>query len=94
MAIKDIWAQIQKDKQLMEYFPKSSALDNRPPNRSFFWGVMFTLRKDYCEELIAEAQAKRAEHGVKFPKAHTILNVGITKQWANLLLEKPFVSLK
>ena len=92
LALADIWKQVQADKVLMEYFPKASLLDIRLPSRPFFWGVMFALRPDYCEDLIAEAQDKRAAAGVVKPASQTILNIGITSKWADLLLEKPFTS--
>ena len=94
LGLATIWAQVQLDKELMEYFPKTSLLDMRPPSRQFFWGIMFALRGDFCEELIAEAQDKRAAAGVVRPQSHTILNIGITAKWADLLLEKPFTSRK
>ena len=85
---------VQPDAELLEYFPRYSALDTRLPPRDYFWGVMFALRPEFCEELIAEAQQKRAEAGVRKTQASTLLNVGITKEWAQALLARPFTSSK
>jgi len=94
LSLKEIWPKVSQDKELLLYFPRESKLDMRPPDRTFFWGVMQTIRADFCEVLIGEAKAKRNQAISTVPKSNTILNIGITNEWANLLLEKPFVSSK
>jgi len=64
------------------------------PPRSFFWSVLFTLRGDFCDDLITEAAEERGRiRPAKDPK-NTILNIGIAKEWADVLLESPFISSK
>ena len=43
---------------------------------------------------MAEAQNKRAESKMQMPRAQTLLNIGIDKEWAQMLLKQPFVSSK
>ena len=88
-----VWPLVQQDHQLLAYFPKRSLLDAKRPNRNYFWAVMQTLRSDFCDALISEAQEKRAAGLVRrVPQANSILNVGITKDWCRKLLEHPYVS--
>ena len=78
----------------MAYFPRPMAPNQKPPDRTYMWRILFTLRGDYCEDLIFEASKKRAEKmPTKDPK-NTILNIGISKEWADVLLEQAFVSSK
>ena len=85
-AVKDIYSRVQADQEFMKYMPKGSALDCKAPERRFFWGVLSTLRPDYVDALIAEARDLRARsHKVQVP-IQTLLNVGITGEWARRLL--------
>ena len=82
------------DKEIRSYFPERGLLDRKLPPRDFFWKVMQTLRPDYCEQLIKEAQHTRSAMRRRVPQANTILNVGVTKEMASLLLQEPFSSRK
>ena len=86
LSLKEIWERVKGDEQLMQYFPQRSPLDTKLPNRDFFWGVMFSVRLNYSEELVAEARRKRSQRHVIKPMANTLLNVGITRQWCDVLL--------
>ena len=78
----------------MAYFPKDASPGNKLPPRAFFWHVLFTLRGDWCEDLILEASQKRADAVPRRDPKNSILNIGIAKEWADVLLEQPFVSSK
>ena len=93
LNMADIWSQLARDDEVMSYFPSNFSINCLPP-REYFWGVLQALRPTYCEQLIDEASQKRAEFRCKEPNTQTLLNVGITKQWAELLLERPFTSRK
>ena len=59
LGISTIWPQVQNDKELMTYFPKDYLLSKKQPPREFFWGIMQSVRPNYCETLIKEAQHRR-----------------------------------
>ena len=58
------------------------------------WKILFTLRGDWCEDLIMQAHQLRAEKTPRRDPKNTILNIGISREWADVLLEQPFVSRK
>ncbi len=94
LALADIWPQIQEDRELLLYFPERATINAKLPNRDFFWGILQTLRQNYCEDLIAEAQDRRSAVKSRVPNANTILNIGVTKEMAQLLLRDTFNSRK
>ncbi len=56
--------------------------------------MLQTLRPDFCEDLIAEATDRRCEQQKQVSNAQNILNIGVTSEWAKVLLSEPFVSSK
>ena len=94
LATAEIWAKLQNDALVMSYFPREHKPGQKLPDRNFLWRVLFTLRGDWCEDLILEAHRLRAEKAPSRDPKNTILNVGITREWADVLLEQPFVSRK
>ena len=65
LALSDLWPRIQNDSAVMAYFPRFHGPQVKAPNRQFFWGILFTLRGDFCESLIDEAAEKRAAQAMK-----------------------------
>ena len=48
-----------KDEELVVYLPTKKQLSNKLPERSFFFGVLGTMREGYLREIIEEAHKKR-----------------------------------
>ena len=48
-----------KDEELEVYLPTKKQLSNKLPERSFFFGVLGTIKEDYLREIIEEAHKKR-----------------------------------
>ena len=84
LALNELWPQFKADAMLMEYLPNSASKKNPP--REFVWGVLQSLQHDYCEKLIGEAFDKRQRARVKPNNAKTLVNVGVTQEWARVLL--------
>jgi len=61
LCTADIWAKMQNDAQVMCYFPREHRPGQKLPDRTFMWKVLFTLRGDWCEDLILQAHRLRAE---------------------------------
>ena len=79
LGLKAVWTRVSGDRILMSYFPPMESKSSKLPPRDFFWGVLQSLRPEYCETLIAEAAAKRSELQDTFVAGNSILNIGITK---------------
>ena len=60
----------------------------------FFWQVLYMFRGDFAEDLVVEATEKRAAELPKKDLTSSILNIGVAKEWGDILLEQPFNSSK
>ena len=60
ISVKAIWPEIESDKEIMQYFPERIPESTKLPSREFMWGVLYTLRPNYCEALIKEAMTIRS----------------------------------
>jgi hypothetical protein len=67
-----------KDAVLSKYLPTKEQLSNKLPERDFFFGVLCTLRKQYMQDIIADASRKRFKIEDDDPKKSGIL---ITEAW-------------
>ena len=93
LSLADLWPRVVNDSKVMQFFPDWEP-GQKLPSRSFFWSVLFTLRGDWAEELVLEAAEKRQGFKPFKESKNSILNIGIAKEWADILLEQPFVSSK
>ena len=47
------------DPVLAKYLPSKEQLSKKLPEKDFFFGVLCTLRKQYMQDIIADANTKR-----------------------------------
>ena len=80
-----------KDAVLSKYLPTKEQLSNKLPERDFFFGVLCTLRKQYMQDIIADASRKRFKIEDDDPKKSGIL---ITESWLQELTKHPYHSIK
>ena len=59
LGVKPVWELVRQVPELTIYFPTFK--DKELPDRSFLWGVLGTLKRDACEQLLAEARAHRGK---------------------------------
>jgi len=61
------------------------------PERDFFFGVLCTLRRNYMQDIISEAQSKRFKVSDDDPEKQGIL---ISETWMEELMKHPYHSSK
>ena len=93
LSLADIWPKVVNDSEVTCYFPDWEQGKKLPP-RPFFWGIIHALRGDWAEDLVLEAAEKRQACKPFRDAKNSILNIGIAKEWATILLEQPFISRK
>ena len=88
LAVKEIFPRCRNDDLVTCYFPDEFLKPGgKLPPRDWFWKILWTLRGDFCDDLMVEASEKRAKLAPKRDPKSTILNIGISKEWADILLE-------
>ena len=57
-AVKNVWPLVKDNKQVCEYLPSDEMNEGRYPDKTFFWGVLFTVlplwSTDYYERVVAK----------------------------------------
>ena len=61
LGLPAVWPKVAGDEVLMSYFPKEVAEDGHFPDRDHFWGVLQTIRSEFAQTLVQEAQHLRAQ---------------------------------
>ena len=59
LAVKMIFTEMREDSELMSYFDIEQATKGRFPERPFFWGIMFTVRKALTKALLQDSIDRR-----------------------------------
>ena len=59
ISVKNLYEDALKDSDLAKYLPTKVQLSGKLPERSFFFGVLCTLRKQYMADIIKDAHEKR-----------------------------------
>ena len=91
ISVKNLYEDAMKDAELRKYLPSKEQLSNKLPEREFFFGVLCTLRKQYMQDIIAEAQKKRFKISDEDPKKQ---GIAITEGWFQELMKHPYHSSK
>ena len=71
---------------LMKYFPEFG--ENELQDRSFMWGVLFTLRRDEWVKLVDEARKRRCQE----EKENKDKLIEIDQDYLNNLMAAPILS--
>ena len=91
ISVKNLYEDAIKDEILAKYLPTKEQLSGRLPERSFFFGLMCTLRHQYMKDIIADAQKARYTVPEDDPKKQGIL---ISDAWMAELSKHPYHSSK
>ena len=91
ISVKNLYEDAMKDAELSKYLPTKEQLSNKLPEREFFFGVLCTLRKQYMQDIISEAQKKRFKVSDEDPKKS---GIAITEGWFQELMKHPYHSSK
>ena len=59
LSVKNLYEDAMKDPVLTKYLPTKEKLSNKLPEREFFFGVLYTLRKQYMTDIIHDASSNR-----------------------------------
>jgi hypothetical protein len=55
ISVKNLYDDAMKDPELSLYLPTKEQLSGKLPERSFFFGIMCTLKNQYMLDIITEA---------------------------------------
>lgn len=90
LGIKNVWAEVQSDRELLKYFPdyKQGAL----PPRDFFWNVFARVSPQHYEKLISHAIKLRGLDVTTDESNRHELK--IQKEWLDRLIEAKVVKRK
>ena len=91
ISVKNLYADAMGDDVLRKYLPSSEQLSNKLPERKFFFGVLSTLRKQYMDDIIKEAHAKRYKLQDNDSKQE---GIAISEAWMSELMKHPYYSSK
>ena len=80
-----------QDPVLSKYLPDKKQLSGKLPERDFFFGVLGTLKRQYLEDIIKDANEKRFKPSDEPEKKEGIL---ITDDWLKALTAHPYHSSK
>ena len=59
ISVKNLYEDALKDSALVKYLPTKEQLSGKLPERGFFFGVLYTRRKQYMADIIKDAHEKR-----------------------------------
>ena len=57
--MKNLYDDAMADPVLAKYLPSKEQLQKKVPERDFFFGVLCTLKMQYMQDIIADANSKR-----------------------------------
>lgn len=91
ISVKNLYEDALKDPVLSKYLPTKEQLSNKLPEREFFFGVLCTMRKQYMQDILEEANKKRFRISDDDPKKQ---GIAITEGWLQELMKHPYHSSK
>ncbi len=59
ISVKNLYPDALNDSLLSSYLPSKEQLSNKLPERSFFFGIICTLRRQYMIDIIKQAHNNR-----------------------------------
>jgi len=89
ISVKNLYEDAMKDPVVSLYLPSKDQLSGKLPERSFFFGVLCTLKLKYMTDIISEAQKSRYTVPEGERKSEGIL---ITSKWMEELTKYPYFS--
>ena len=61
LSVKQIWPLVQKDAELMKYFPDQHPdMPAKLPDRTYMFNILQTKRPTYVQKLLSNAQSQRS----------------------------------
>lgn len=91
ISVKNLYDDALRDPVVSRYLPTKEQLSNKLPEREFFFGVLCTLRRQYMQDIVEEANKKRFRIGDDDPKKQ---GIAITEAWLQELMKHPYHSSK
>jgi len=80
-----------QDEVLSQYPPIKRQLSNKLPERTFFYGVLCTLKRKYMVDVIKDAHSKRFKAPEEDAQNQSIV---ISETWMSELTKHPYYSSK
>lgn len=90
ISVKNLWAEVSQDPELMKYFPDTKC-SSKLPERDYFFGVLCTLQPEYINSIIDHANKER--NSISADEARQDIIV-MTEAWYEKLTQLPFISSK
>src|SRR6185312_4070930 len=91
ISVKNLYPDAIQDKDVAIYLPTLEQSSGKLPERTFFFSVLATIKRDYLSEIIANAHKSRlkGEEGQRGSSA-----IMIKDSWLDELRKYPFISSK
>jgi len=91
ISVKNLYPDAIQDKDVAIYLPTLEQSSGKLPERTFFFSVLATIKRDYLSEIIANAHKSRlkGEEGQRGSSA-----IMIKDTWLDELRKYPFISSK
>ena len=91
ISVKNLYEDAMKDPQTSLYLPTREQLSGKLPERTFFFGILCTLKHQYMTDIITDAQKKRYTVGDGEKKSE---GIQISSKWMEELTKYPYFSSK
>jgi hypothetical protein len=89
LSVKNLYNDALADPELQKYLPSKKQVSNKFPEKTFFFGILCTLRRQYMKDIIRGAQDKRYKAEEGDDKKDSIQ---ITEAWIEQLNKHPYYS--
>ena len=90
LSMKNLYEDAIKDPVLTKYLPTKVQLSIKLPECEFYFGVVYSLRKQYMTNIIQEASNKRFKVSDDDPKRQ---GIAITDGWFQELMKHPTIQV-
>jgi len=77
LAVKNVWPQLKHDKEVRKYLPANEMDLGKFPDKKFFWGVISTVRQDWCQKFKDDVMKNREKLVLNFNKKIIV----VTDKW-------------
>ena len=64
-SVKNVWSLIRSNTEVCEYLPTEEMNEGRFPDKTFFWGVVFTVLPKWSTSYYEKVVAKRLQQQKK-----------------------------
>jgi hypothetical protein len=91
VSVKSLYPDAAKEQEIRQYLPEQEQGSLKLPERDFFFGILGTLKPEYMQKIIQEAEQARFKDQDQQRGSDKIM---ISERWLDDLTKLPFLSSK